>query len=253
MHLVCSMGEESAVLELDRLNLIDFDRTLFRCGEFMLALHDQLLLLNTADIELPSREQVIQDISVESLPFAAYYSDKGVQLNTLYTAAKALEDSYVYDDVCILEELTGCVMIYTKGERNTQELKIYHSKLSHKAEGQSKYDETAKPGVWIVQTNKGELLKHAIDLDASDANAIVLRWDCVQYKVKELIFVDDKYEEIKPLVDLAQSGIPLYLAHIVRGDSKYGAADDRDESVVAEINTLRDLEDKMREMKIQSL
>ena len=107
--------------------------------------------------------------------------------------------------------------------------------------------------MWIVQTNKGELLKHAIDLDASDANAIVLRWDCVQYKVKELIFVDDKYEEIKPLVDLAKRDIPLYLAHIVRGDSKYGAADDRDESVVAEINTLRDLEDKMREMKIQSL
>ena len=140
-------------------------------------------------------------------------------------------------------------MLYTKGERNTQEFKIHHSKLSQKVEGQSKYDETSNPGVWIVQKNKGELLKQAIDSGASDANTIVLRWEGVEYKVKELIFVDDKYEEIKPLLDLAQSGIPLYLSHIVRGDSKYGAADDRDESLVVEISTLRSLEDKLQEMR----
>mmetsp|Transcript_267 Transcript_267/g.511 ORF Transcript_267/g.511 Transcript_267/m.511 type:complete len:243 (+) Transcript_267:199-927(+) len=239
------MSEE--VVELDRLNLIDVDRTLFRSGEFMLALHDALL--STVDRDLPSREQVVQDISAESLPFAKYYYNKGIQLNMLYTATKTLKELYVYEDVDILGELPGRVMLYTKGERDTQEVKLHHSGLSKKVKGQTKYDETSKPGVWIVQTNKGELLSKAIDQDASNTNIVVLRWNNVEYRAKELIFVDDKYGEIKPLVDLARSGIPLYMAHIVRKDAKYGAADDRDESIVVEIETLRDLEAKLQEMR----
>jgi hypothetical protein len=92
-------------------------------------------------------------------------------------------------------------------------------------------------------------LKRAIDQDASNANAIVLKWENVQYRVKELIFVDDKYGEIRPLVDLARMGLPLYLAHIVRKDAKYGAANDRDENVVVQIETLRDLETRLQEVK----
>jgi hypothetical protein len=213
----------------------------------MLTLHDALL--KTVDFDLPSKEQVVQDISAESLPFVKYYNEKGVQLNTLYTAATTVEDLYVYQDVGVLDELPGRVILYTKGERDTQEVKLHHSGLSKKAEGQTSYNETSQPGVWIVQTNKGELLKRAIDQDASNANAIVLKWENVQYRVKELIFVDDKYGEIRPLVDLARMGLPLYLAHIVRKDTKYGAANDRDENVVVQIETLRDLETRLQEVK----
>ena len=61
--------------------------------------------------------------------------------------------------------------------------------------------------------------------------------------------MDNKYEEIRPLVGLAGSGVPMFLAHIVRDDGKYGAAEDRDEHAVAEIATLRDLEQKLQETR----
>ena len=186
------MGE---VVELEMLYLLDFDRTLFRSGDFVLALHNALLGL--VDDDLPSSEQVTRDVQAESLPFATYYHHKNVQLKTLYAAAKTLDDTYVYDDVGVIDELPGRTILYTKGERDTQELKLHHSGLSQLSEGSTNFDETSKPGVWIVQTNKGDLLKRAIDQNASDANTIVLRWKGVEYRTKELIFVDDKYEEIK--------------------------------------------------------
>ena len=246
------MNMSEDVVQMDRLYLIDVDRTLFRSGEFMLALHGALLNISKYRDNLPDRDQVVRDISGESLPFAKYYHDKGIPLEALYEAAKTLGDSYSYDDVGVLDNLPGRVILYTKGERDTQEIKLHHSRLStnNPEGGGTTYDERSTPSVWIVPTNKGALLKQAIDEHKSDATMVILRWNHVEYRAKELIFVDDKYEEIKPLVDLSRhSGLPLFLAHIVREDSKYGASGDRDKRAVVEISTLRDLEPKMEGMR----
>ncbi|KAL9187672.1 hypothetical protein ACHAXT_006050 [Thalassiosira profunda] len=84
------MGE---VVELEMLYLLDVDRTLFQSGDFALALHNALLGL--VDADLPSREQVARDVQAESLPFSTYFHHKGIQLKTLYDAAKALDETHM--------------------------------------------------------------------------------------------------------------------------------------------------------------